>query len=179
MRWETPFHWYCCAHPALHIRLRPGNGLPLLPTLGQVMSGGTSDFYNWLGRGWGWYCRRLVGEVSFVLFESLSIPWTVAHQAPLSVGFPRRASCSGLPLPPPEDLPNPAIEPTSPALQADSLPLSHLEMLLHNLQGTGQPPAMNPYPAPSVHSAEAEKPAPHGVGSAMYKRLENCYFQMT
>lgn len=32
-----------------------------------VTSGGTFDFYNWLGRGWGWYCWHLVGEVSFVL----------------------------------------------------------------------------------------------------------------
>ena len=34
--------------------------------------------------------------------------------------------CSGLPFPPPEDLPDPGIKPTSPALQADSLPPSHL-----------------------------------------------------
>ena len=34
--------------------------------------------------------------------------------------------CSGLPFPPPEDLPDPGIKPTSPALQADSLPLSYL-----------------------------------------------------
>ena len=40
--------------------------------------------------------------------------WTVAHHAPLSVGFPRWAYWSGLPLPSPEDLPNPGTEPTSP-----------------------------------------------------------------
>ena len=38
-------------------------------------------------------------------------PWTVAHQAPLSVGFPRQEYWSGLPSP--EDLPNPGIEPKS------------------------------------------------------------------
>ena len=54
------------------------------------------------------------------------IPWTVAHQAPLSVGFPRQEYWSGLPCPPPEDLPDPGIKLTSPALHADSLPLSHL-----------------------------------------------------
>ncbi|KAM7226722.1 hypothetical protein CapIbe_022867, partial [Capra ibex] len=48
-------------------------------------------------------------------------PWTVAHQAPLSMGFPRQEYWSGLPLPVPGDLPDPGIEPTSPALQADSL----------------------------------------------------------
>ena len=49
---------------------------------------------------------------------------TVAHQAPLSMGFSRREYWSGLPCSPPGDLPNPGIEPTFPvslALQADSL----------------------------------------------------------
>ena len=52
-----------------------------------------------------------------------AIPWTVAHQAPLSMGFFRQEYWSGLPFPPPGDLPNPGIEPESPmspALQADS-----------------------------------------------------------
>ena len=46
-------------------------------------------------------------------------PWTVAHQAPLSLGFSRQEYWSGLPCPPPGDLPNPDIKPTflkSPAL---------------------------------------------------------------
>ena len=47
--------------------------------------------------------------------------WTVAHQAPLSLGFPRQEYQSGLPCPPPGDLPNPGIEPGSLTLQADSL----------------------------------------------------------
>ena len=45
-------------------------------------------------------------------------PWTVAHQAPLSMGFSRQEHWSGLPCPPPEDLPDPGIKPeslTSPA----------------------------------------------------------------
>ena len=48
-------------------------------------------------------------------------PWTVAYQAPLSVGFSRREYWSGVPLPSPGDLPDPGIEPGSPALQADAL----------------------------------------------------------
>ena len=40
----------------------------------------------------------------------------VAHQAPLSMGFPRQEYQTGLPLPIPRDLPDPGIEPTSPAL---------------------------------------------------------------
>ena len=47
--------------------------------------------------------------------------WTVALQAPLSVGFSRQEYWSGLPFPSPGDLPNPGIEPRSPALQADAL----------------------------------------------------------
>ena len=47
-------------------------------------------------------------------------PWTVAHQAPLSMGCPRQEYWSGLPFPSPGDLPNPGVEPTSLALQADS-----------------------------------------------------------
>ena len=49
-------------------------------------------------------------------------PWTVAHQAPPSMGFSRQEYWSGVPFPSPEDLPNPEIKPGSPALQADTLP---------------------------------------------------------
>ena len=48
-------------------------------------------------------------------------PWTVAHQASLSMGFSRQEYWSGVPFPSPGDLPNPGIEPRSPALQADAL----------------------------------------------------------
>ena len=50
-----------------------------------------------------------------------AIPWTVAYQAPLSMEFSRQEYWSGLPFPSPGDLPNPGIEPRSPALQADTL----------------------------------------------------------
>ena len=43
-------------------------------------------------------------------------PWTTAHQAPLSMGFPRQEYWSGLLFPPPGDLPDPGIEPMSPEL---------------------------------------------------------------
>ena len=59
-------------------------------------------------------------EVSHV---QLSVtPWTVAYQAPLSIGFSRQGYWSGLPFPAPGDLPDPGIEPRSPVLQVDSLP---------------------------------------------------------
>ena len=49
-------------------------------------------------------------------------PWTVAHQAPLSMGFSRQEYWSGLPFPSPGDPPDPGTEAGSPALQAESLP---------------------------------------------------------
>ena len=48
-------------------------------------------------------------------------PWTVANQAPLSMGFSRQEYWSGLLFPSPGDSPSPGIEPTSPALKADAL----------------------------------------------------------
>ena len=70
-----------------------------------------------------------------VVFDSAT-PWTVAHQAPLSMEFSRQEYRCGLPFPSPGnlpdpgidlpdpgiDLPDPGIEPGSPALQADTLP---------------------------------------------------------
>ena len=50
-----------------------------------------------------------------------AIPWTLAHQAPPSMGFSRQEYWSGLLFPSPGDLPDPGIEPRSPALQADDL----------------------------------------------------------
>ena len=52
---------------------------------------------------------------------TLCDPITVACQAPLSMGFPKQEYWSGLPFPSPGDLPNPGIEPRSPALLSDSL----------------------------------------------------------
>ena len=62
------------------------------------------------------------------LFATL---WTVTYQAPLSMGFSRQEYWSGLPFPSPGDLPNPGIEPGSPALEADAL--------------TSEPPHLNFY----------------------------------
>ena len=49
-------------------------------------------------------------------------PWTVAYQAPTSMGFSRQEYWSGSPFPSPGDLPKPGIKPRSPALKADALP---------------------------------------------------------
>ena len=64
-------------------------------------------------------CARMLSFFSRVpLFVTL---WTVGHQAPLSMGFPRQEYWSGLQCLSPGALPNPGIEPTSPTLLADSL----------------------------------------------------------
>ena len=67
-------------------------------------------------------------------------PWTVAHQAPLSMGFSRREYWSGLPFPPPGDLPDPGIRPaslTSPALAFTSRPPGKPCKSLYPLQKKG------------------------------------------
>ena len=48
--------------------------------------------------------------------QLFATPWAVACQAPLSIGFPRQEYCSELPFPPPGNLPDPGIEPVSPAM---------------------------------------------------------------
>ena len=82
------------------------------------------------------HSNRYLGfpEAESVKCESFSVvllfatPGTVAHQAPLSMGFSRQEYWSGVPFPSPGDLSEPGIEPmtpVSPAIQEDPLPLSH------------------------------------------------------
>ena len=108
--------------------------------------------YYWRKSPWKWACAvetpEFKGQLyssflcfTFVIYKvkvkSLSCvglfatPWTVAYQAPLSVGFSRQEYWSGLPLPSPGDLPNPGIEPRSPTMQADTLPFEPWGKLCH------------------------------------------------
>ena len=65
---------------------------------------------------------NFIGEVKSLSHVRLFVtPWTVAYQAPLSMGFSRQEYWSGLPFPSPGDLPDPGIKPRSPALEADTL----------------------------------------------------------
>ena len=61
----------------------------------------------------------------FIQFTCQCRRWTVTHQTPLSMEFSKQEYWNALLLPSPGDLPNPGIELVPPALQADSLPLSH------------------------------------------------------
>ena len=68
-------------------------------------------------------------------------PWTVAHQAPLSMGFSRQEYWSGLPCPPPGDLPDPGSKPTShtsPALAGSFFTTSTAWEALVVKKGKGQ-----------------------------------------
>ena len=62
-------------------------------------------------------CVKSLSHVQF-----FATPWTVAHQAYLSMEFFRQEYWNGLPFPSPEEFPNPGIKPWSPASQAGSLP---------------------------------------------------------
>ena len=76
--------------------------------------------------------RHILDKVKSLSHVKLfAVPWTVACQAPLSMEFSRQEYWNGLPFPFPGDLPDPGIEPASPALQVASLLLS--------LQGSPQP----------------------------------------
>ena len=66
------------------------------------------------------YVKTYGGGLVAKSCPTLATPWTVACQAPLSMRFSRQEYWSGLPFSSPGDLPNPGIEPRSPALQADS-----------------------------------------------------------
>ena len=66
----------------------------------------------------------------FSYVQLFATPWTVTCQAPLSMKFSRQEYWSGLPCPPPGDLPNSGIKTMSPALQVDSLLLSHARKLI-------------------------------------------------
>ena len=68
-------------------------------------------------------CISALRPSSHVLL--IATPWTVACQAPLSMEFSRQEHWSGLPFPPPGDLPNPGIEPTSPVTSALAGTLYH------------------------------------------------------
>ena len=75
--------------------------------------------------------RKKVKSLSRV--RLFATPWTVAYQAPPSMGFSRQEYWSGLPFPSPGDLPDPGIEPRSPALPAGALPSEPFVKLYVNI----------------------------------------------
>ena len=146
MRWKIkiPYNVNRCSHygkqygSSSKIKLAPDPAIPLLDKTLIQKDRGTFPYVHsstthksrdvettstptdrWMKKMWYMHSGILLCSVSRVwLFRIL---WT-----PLSMGFPRQEYWSGVPLSPPGDLPDPGIEPACPALQADSLPLSHL-----------------------------------------------------
>ena len=86
-----------------------------------ITQGRQADDLNHGGSSGSGEKRLCVCAESFSHVRLFATPWTAACQAPLSMGFSRQEYWSGLPCPPPGDLPNPGIEPRSPTLQADSV----------------------------------------------------------
>ena len=70
--------------------------------------------------------------------DTFATPCTVGHQAPLFMKFSRQEYWSGLPFPPPGDLPHPGIEPASAALQTDSSPLCQGPLCDYHLTKSSQ-----------------------------------------
>ena len=63
--------------------------------------------------------------------NSFVMLWTIAHQTPLSMGFPRQEYWSGFPFPSPGNLPDPGMEPTSPALAGGFYTAEPLQLPIH------------------------------------------------
>ena len=85
----------------------------------QVVQLSTIIISFFLKKKFYWHISEWVKLLSRVQLSATL--WTVAHQAPQSMGFSRQEYQGGLPFPSPGDLPDPGIEPRSPALQADTL----------------------------------------------------------
>ena len=105
--------------------MNKGNGVGIIKTKGfgkRAKSRSLETRYWVVGAG---VFEQDLMKVKVLVTQScptLVIPWTVAHQAPLSMGFSRREYWGGLPFPSPGDLPKPRIEHSSPTVQADALP---------------------------------------------------------
>ena len=73
------------------------------------------------------------------MFDSFATPWTIAFQAPLSMGFPKQEYCSELPFPSPEDLPDAGMEPGS--LKSPELAGGVFCLFVLSLEPPGKPTA--------------------------------------
>ena len=126
-------------------------------------------------------CTCVLGHFSHIWF--FATPWTVAHQAPLSLGFSQQEYWSGLPCPPPGDLHNPGTElmpPASPALQADFLYWEAWEVSLEHfilvLTDTPMPPAAGSggrrVQAAHTSSPSTIKPGGYGREALLFHHLK-------
>ena len=108
-RGQQSMRWLGGISDSMHMSLRSWRtGQPgVLQSMGVQRVG-----HDWVNeQQHGCLCAQLLSHV-----RHFAVPWTVARQAPLLVGFPRQEYWSGLPLPTPGDLPDPGIKHMSPAL---------------------------------------------------------------
>ena len=97
--------------------------IPQGPTAGEHLIWVCQTFPRPLGMGVGaGKVRKKVKVKSLSHVRLFAIPWSVVYQASLSMGFSRQEYWNGLPFPSLGNLPDPGIDPRSPALQADALP---------------------------------------------------------
>ena len=88
---------------------------------GGMGENGYMDMNDWVPSLFAWNYHNIVNQL-LSRVRLFATPWTVAYQPPQSMEFSRQEYWSELPFPSPGDLPDPGIEPGSPALQADALP---------------------------------------------------------
>ena len=125
--WTVALQALLCVHGILELRILEWVAIsyyrrPSPPRDGTHVSCiGRWVLYHWATRRKKWKWKSLSCVRSFS-----TTPWTVACQAPLTMGFSRQEYWNGLPFLSPGDLARPGIEHSSPALQVDSVPLSHL-----------------------------------------------------
>ena len=105
--------------PFLGLTITPGS--PEEPVLSLIQQGHVKE-------------EKKVKSLSRV--QLFVIPYTVAHQAPLSMEFSRQEYWSGLPFPSPGDLPDPGIEPGSPTFRQTFYRLTHVNILTSEVMFT-------------------------------------------
>ena len=109
-------------HPLLHFPLTPSSSISHTAIhLNKKKNHIRQTIRFWVFHV-GYWKDKMIKVKSLSRVRLFATPWTVAHQAPPSMGFSKQECWSGLPFPSPRDLPNPGIEPRSPSLQADALP---------------------------------------------------------
>ena len=113
-------NYFCPSQPKVLVSMwNDQNSHALLETTLENCLEASSEA-KYMGTLQSWKVKGLVAQLVKELVWLFATPWTIACQASLSMGFSRKEYWSGLPCPTPGDLPDPGIEPGSPALWADS-----------------------------------------------------------
>ena len=128
-RWVTELYFCHISHHDLlvfHSYLQRNHQSEMNVAIKWRFTVGLSAFYsllrNWMGKEHECKDKKVLKVKSLSRVWLFAIPWTIAYQAPPSMGFSRQEFWSGLPFPSPGDLLNAGIKHGSPALQADALP---------------------------------------------------------